>query len=35
MTDIELSNGSKPRAKFDLELSEWIVIISGALIAWI
>jgi len=35
MSDIEVSNGRKPRARFDLDLSEWIVIISGILIGWI
>lgn len=26
MTDIEISNGSKPRAKFDLDPLEWLII---------
>ena len=26
MTDIEISNGRKPRAKFDLDPLEWLII---------
>ena len=34
MTDIEISNGLKPRAKIDLDPKEYLIIVLGGLVAF-